>query len=121
MYWGIYSSEHIQHLKLKGKRPILIRALEPLYKEGKILQANECFQSAVKSNSTDYHIYYDWAEMCEEVVLTIKGDEENETVWFENTIINFLMTIVYKLDKAKFVIPRMFTLIKQFSNQDMKN
>ena len=92
-----------------------------LYKEGKILQANECFQSAVKSNSTDYHIYYDWAEMCEEVVLTIKGDEENETVWFENTIINFLMTIVYKLDKAKFVIPRMFTLIKQFSNQDMKN
>ena len=36
MYWGIYSSEHIQHLKLKGKRPILIRALEPLYKEGKI-------------------------------------------------------------------------------------
>lgn len=92
-----------------------------LYKEGKILQANEFFKKAANLNVTDYHTYYDWAEMCEEIVTTIKGDEENETVWFENTIINYLMTIIYKLDKAKFVIPRMLTLIKKFENQDLTN
>lgn len=36
MYWGIYSEECVQHLKLKGERPILIRALEPSYKGSKI-------------------------------------------------------------------------------------
>ena len=58
--------------------------------------------------------------MCEEIAKLTMGREEcNE--WFDNTIHNFIYTIVYKLDKAKFVIPRMIDFIKEFENQKLKN
>jgi hypothetical protein len=69
--------------------------------------------------STNYHLYSDWAEMCEEIAFLIK-DEEECSQWFENTIYNYLYTIIYKLDKAKFIIPRMITFIKDFPNQILK-
>ena len=66
----------------------------------------------------NYDIYYDWAFMCEDVVLTIKG-EQCEKIWFENTIINYFMVMIYKLDKAKFIIPRILYLIKLFDIDDL--
>ena len=93
------------------------------YKKGNIIEAHKLFiDSSVYKNkeSTDYHLYYDWAEMCEEISLLTKG-EENNSEWFENTLHNFLVTIIYKLDKAKFIIPRMITFIKEFQYEKLKN
>ena len=58
--------------------------------------------------------------MCEEISLLTKG-EENNSEWFENTLHNFLVTIIYKLDKAKFIIPRMITFIREFQNEKLKD
>ena len=95
-----------------------------LYKKGIIFEAHKLFMEAsINSNnkeSIDYHLYDDWAEMCEEVSILSKG-EENCTEWFENTLHNYLYTIIYKLDKAKFIIPRMITFIKEFKNESLKD
>ena len=91
------------------------------YKSGKISEANKNFKNACELNPTDYHTYYDWAAMCEDVVLTIKGDKNFESVWFENTMSNYFMVMIYKLDKAKFIIPRILYLIKIFDEQDLNN
>ena len=48
-------------------------------------------------------------------------DEEESSQWFENTIHNLLYTIIYKLDKAKYIIPRMITFIRKFQNESLKN
>ena len=93
------------------------------YKKGKIIEAHKLFtESSVYKNkeSTDYHLYYDWADMCENISYLTKGEEES-TEWFENTIHNFLYTIIYKLDKAKYIVPRMITFIKEFKNETLKN
>ena len=93
------------------------------YKKGNILEAHKLFtESSVYKNkeSTDYHLYYDWADMCENISYLTKGEEESSE-WFENTIHNFLYTIIYKLDKAKYIIPRMITFIKEFKNETLKN
>ena len=93
------------------------------YKKGNILEAHKLFtESSVYKNkeSTDYHLYYDWAEMCENISYLTNGEEESSE-WFENTIHNFLYTIIYKLDKAKYIIPRMITFIKEFKNEAIKN
>lgn len=92
-----------------------------LYKSSKITEANYNFKKACELNPTDYHIYYDWAAMCEDVVLTIKGDDNFESVWFENTMTNYFMVMIYKLDKAKFIIPRILYLIKIFDEQNLNN
>ena len=84
-----------------------------LYKEGAISSSNDSFKIACELNPTDYHIYYDWAIMCEDVALTIKGDISDK-IWFENTIVNYFMVMIYKLDKSKFIIPRILYLIKIF-------
>ena len=92
------------------------------YKKGNILQAHNLFkESSIYKNkeSTNYRLYYDWAEMCEEIAILTK-DEEFNSEWFENTIYNFLYTIIYKLDKSKFIIPRMITFIKEFKNESLK-
>ena len=93
------------------------------YKKGKIIDAHNLFiEASVYKNkeSTDYHLYMDWGEMCEEIAkVTMEGEECNE--WFDNTIHNFIYMIIYKLDKAKFVIPRMIDFIKEFEKQKLKN
>ena len=93
------------------------------YKKGDIIKAHKLFTEASiykNKESTDYHLYYDWAEMCEEIALLTNGEEESSQ-WFENTIHNLLYTIIYKLDKAKYIIPRMITFIKKFHNESLKN
>ena len=73
------------------------------YKSGKILQAHELFKEALIVNNkttTNYHLYYDWADMCEDISYITKGDKVKCPEWFENTIHNFLYTIIYKLDKS---------------------
>ena len=52
-----------------------------LYKDSQISLSNYSFKTDCELNPTDYHIYYDWAIMCEDVVLTIKG-EQCEKIWF---------------------------------------
>jgi hypothetical protein len=93
------------------------------YKKGNIIDAHKLFMEASIYNNkqfTDYHLYYDWAEMCEEIAFLIKN-EENATEWFENTIHNYLTTIIYKLDKAKYIIPRMIIFIKEFEGESLKD
>ena len=93
------------------------------YKKGKIIDAHNFFiQASFYKNKprTDYHLYSDWAEMCEEISYLTSGNEESN-VWFYNTIHNFIYSIVYKLDKAKFIIPRMISFIKDFENKELKN
>lgn len=89
-----------------------------LYKTGKIKDAHDCFVKSVNLNQTDYKLYADWAEISENVLYTLKGTKL-ENIWFENTLINNFMTIVFKLDKAKYLIPKVFFLIKKFPNQIM--
>lgn len=86
------------------------------YKLGKIKEAHESFKTACECNQTDYKIYTDWSEMSENVLITLKGTKL-ETTWFENSLINNFMTIIFKLDKAKFIIPKIFYLIKKFPKQ----
>ena len=88
-----------------------------LYKDSQISLSNDSFKIDCELNP-NYHIYYDWVIMCEDVVLTIKG-EQCEKIWFENTIINYFMVMIYKLDKAKFIIPRILYLIKFFDIDDL--
>ena len=90
------------------------------YKEGEIIKANNLFKTAVSYNSIDYHIYLEWANMCEEIMYTIKG-EKVEEIWFENTILNYLTTIIYKLDKAKFIIPKILFIINEFKHINLNN
>ena len=93
------------------------------YKKGNIYEAHKLFTEASiykNKDTTDYHLYYDWAEMCEEISILTK-DEEESSQWFENTIHNLLYTIIYKLDKAKYIIPRMITFIRKFQNESLKN
>ena len=93
------------------------------YKKGNIFEAHKLFiDSSIykKKESSDYHLYDDWAEMCEEISFLSKG-EEGSSEWFENTIHNYLYTIIYKLDKAKYIIPRMITFIKEFKNEYLKD
>ena len=93
------------------------------YKKGNIIDAHNLFiQASLYKNkpSTNYHLYSDWAEMCEEITfLTSETEESND--WFDNTIHNFIYSIIYKLSKAKFIIPRMISFIKEFENKKMKN
>ena len=93
------------------------------YKKGNIFEAHKTFiEASIYKNkeSYDYHLYYDWAEMCEEIAILTKG-EENSLEWFENTIHNFLYTIIYKLNKGKYIIPRMITFIREFKNESLKD
>ena len=62
----------------------------------------------------------DWGEMCEEIAKLTKEREEC-TEWFDNTIHNYIYMIIYKLDKAKFIVPRMIDFIKEFENQKLKD
>ena len=93
------------------------------YKKGNILQAHKNFFDASiykDKESNDYHLYYDWAEMCEEIAILSEG-EENASEWFENAMHNYLYTIIYKLDKAKYVIPKIITFIKEFKSESLKD
>jgi hypothetical protein len=87
------------------------------YKIGKIPQASEAFKEAVSLNGTDYHIWKDWGQMSDWVVNSL-GHEEwiPAQEWFNNAICNYLTTIVFKLDKSKYLIPRIFYLLKKFNN-----
>ena len=58
--------------------------------------------------------------MCEEIAKLTKEREEC-TEWFDNTIHNYIYMIIYKLDKAKFIVPRMIDFIKEFENQKLKD
>ena len=93
------------------------------YKQGNIIDAHNLFiEASIFKNKecTDYHLYSDWSEMCEEITkLTINTEEYNE--WFDNTLYNYIYTIIYKLDKAKFVIPKMIDFIKEFEKVKLKN
>ena len=93
------------------------------YKQGNVIQAHNLFTEAsiIKNKEcTDYHLYNDWGEMCEEIArLTIDSEECSE--WFDNTIHNYIYTIIFKLDKAKFIIPRMIDFIKEFEKEKLKN
>ena len=94
------------------------------YKQGNIIEAHNLFfeASAYKNKeSTDYHLYADWGEMCEEIAKLTINEKEECTDWFNNTIHNYIYNIVYKLDKAKFVIPKMIDFIKEFKDQSLKN
>ena len=93
------------------------------YKKGSIINAHNLFiEASVFKNkqSTDYHLYNDWGEMCEEIAKLTKNSEEC-TEWFNNTIHNYIYTIIYKLDKAKFIIPRMINFIREFDKEILKN
>ena len=93
------------------------------YKSGKIFEAHNLFiETSVNKNKecTDYHLYMDWGEMCEEIAKLTKGKEEC-TEWFDNTIHNYIYMMIYKLNKAKFVIPRMIDFIKEFEIEKLKN
>ena len=86
------------------------------YKTGKVKDAHDCFVKSVNLNPTDFRIWNDFAEMSENILNTIKGKKIEKT-WFENTLINNFMVIVFKLDKAKYIIPKIFKTIKKFPNQ----
>ena len=93
------------------------------YKKGDIIHAQHLFKESSifkGKESTNYKLYYDWAEMCEEIAILTK-EEEFGSEWYENAIYNFLYTIIYRLDKAKFIIPRMITFIKEFKNESLKD
>ena len=93
------------------------------YKKGDIIKAHNLFiDASVYKNkqSTDYHLYNDWGDMCEEIAKLTKDSEEC-TEWFNNTIHNYIYTIIYKLDKAKFIIPRMIDFIREFNKESLKN
>ena len=93
------------------------------YKKGGIIEAHNLFiDASVYKNkqSTDYHLYNDWGDMCEEIAKLTKDSEEC-TEWFNNTIHNYIYTIIYKLDKAKFIIPRMIDFIREFDKESLKN
>ena len=93
------------------------------YKKGKIFEAHNLFiQASLYKNkeNTNYHLYSDWAEMCEEIAYLISDTDESD-IWFENTLHNYIYTMIYKLSKAKFVIPRMIIFIKDFDNKRLKN
>ena len=93
------------------------------YKKGKIIDAHNLFiQASLYKNkpSTNYQLYADWAEMSEEITF-LTSDNEESNVWFDNTIHNFIYNIIYKLEKAKFVIPRMISFIKEFEDKKLKN
>ena len=93
------------------------------YKKGNIIDAHNLFilASVYKNKQTKNHrIYSDWAKMCEEITYAISDSEESD-IWFENTIHNYIYSIIYKLDKAKFVVPRMISFIKDLENKKLKN
>ena len=93
------------------------------YKKGNIIDAHLLFiQLSINKNKepTDYHLYYDWAEMCEEISILTKN-EDSCSEWFENTMHNYLKTIIYKLDKAKYIIPRMINFIEEFDKESLKD
>ena len=93
------------------------------YKKGNIIDAHNLFiQASVYKNkeTRNYRIYSDWAEMCEDITHLISDNEESD-VWFDNTIHNFIYTIIYKLEKAKFIVPRMISFIKEYENKNLKN
>ena len=93
------------------------------YKQGKIIEAHNLFiEASVFKNkeSTDYHLYMDWAEMCEEIA-KLSMDSKECTEWFDNTIHNYIFMIIFKLDKAKFVIPKMIDFIKEFESETLIN
>ena len=93
------------------------------YKKGNIIEAHLLFiQLSINKNkeSIDYHLYYDWAEMCEEISILTKN-EDNCSEWFENTMHNYLKTIIYKLDKVKYIIPRMINFIEEFDKESLKD
>ena len=88
------------------------------FKLGQNIEANECFKEALALNSTDYKIWNNWAEMSD--YLTEKK-YKNDITWYSNSLICYLMTIVFKLDKAKFIIPRILYLIKTMPNMNNPN
>jgi hypothetical protein len=86
-----------------------------LYKLERYGDATGYFEEAITNNPTDYHIWKDWAEMCENILHTVKKEGFAEK-WFENTICNYFMVLVFKLDKSKYVIPKLFHLFKKNNN-----
>jgi len=83
------------------------------FKIGQNMEANECFKEAINLNSTDYRIWNDWAEMSDYL---FEKKYKNDMTWFSNSLINYLMTIVFKLDKAKFIFPRILYLLKNIQH-----
>jgi hypothetical protein len=88
------------------------------FKMNRIIEAQECFKEAVTMNQCDAKIWADWAEMSDKL-LEYSKDSRVESTWFDNTMINYFMTIVFKLDKAKFIIPRIFAILKKFSTTNV--
>ena len=93
------------------------------YKNGEIMKAHKLFLDILDNNKgveiNDYHIYYDWGLLCENISIIIKdGSEVDE--WFENTIVNYLNCIIYGIRKSKFIIPLLFNFIKDFKNIKFK-
>lgn len=84
------------------------------FRLGKVIEAHECFKEAVKNNQTDYKIWLDWAEMSEYILNNV-SDNKIEAQWFENSIINYFMVIIFKLDKAKFIIPRILRILLKYN------
>jgi hypothetical protein len=91
------------------------------FKLGKIPEAQECFKEAVSLNGTDYHLWKDWASMSDWTLHFLKGQNVLNDLWFENSLINYFTTITFKLDKAKFIIPRILYLMRTFPNFTTEN
>ena len=93
------------------------------YKNGEIMKAHKLFLDILDNNKgveiNDYHIYYDWGLLCENISIIIK-DESEVDEWFENTIVNYLNCIIYGIRKSKFIIPLLFNFIKDFKNIKFK-
>jgi hypothetical protein len=86
-----------------------------LYKLERYGEAQNHFEEAVSNNSTDYRVWKDWAEMCENILNMVKQESYAEK-WFENTLYNYIMVIVHKLDKSRYIVPKLFNLFKKHSN-----
>jgi len=93
------------------------------YKNGETTKAHKLFLDMLDNNKgieiNDYHIYYDWGLLCENISIIIK-DEPEVDEWFENTISNYLNSIIYGISKSKFIIPILFNYIKEFKNIKFK-
>ena len=89
------------------------------YKNGDIMDAHRTFLNILENNFgkdiKDYHIYYDWGILCEDISKMIKNEPEVDE-WFENTIINYLYSIIYGINKSKYIIPILINYIKEFKD-----
>jgi len=90
------------------------------FKMKKYNEAQVLFKDAINFNGTDYKIWMDWAELNESLLVIDMEKNNINYTRFNETLICYFMTIVFKLDKAKFIIPKILYLIKKFNTFELQ-